>query len=135
VAVDALEDLLVRVGRLAHDLPEVARLDPAGHGGRMPAGSLARTTKAAFGAVFTHGLRSHHDQIAALAEDSRLVALGLADQTALRRACSRHSASATFGIDLAILVAAENWLRALPHADHTLQPATGHRPHPPESTP
>ncbi|WP_237105715.1 bifunctional GNAT family N-acetyltransferase/acetate--CoA ligase family protein [Nonomuraea sp. MG754425] len=27
VAVDALEDLLVRVGRLAHDLPEVARLD------------------------------------------------------------------------------------------------------------
>ncbi len=27
VAVDALEDLLVRVGRLAHDLPELARLD------------------------------------------------------------------------------------------------------------
>ncbi|UBU10922.1 bifunctional acetate--CoA ligase family protein/GNAT family N-acetyltransferase [Nonomuraea gerenzanensis] len=27
VAVDALEELLVRVGRLAHDLPEVARLD------------------------------------------------------------------------------------------------------------
>ncbi|MEV0384045.1 GNAT family N-acetyltransferase [Nonomuraea sp. NPDC050643] len=27
VAVDALEDLLVRVGRLAHDLPEMARLD------------------------------------------------------------------------------------------------------------
>ncbi|GAB2928578.1 GNAT family N-acetyltransferase [Nonomuraea fastidiosa] len=27
VAVDALEDLLVRVGRLSHDLPEVARLD------------------------------------------------------------------------------------------------------------
>lgn len=27
VAVDALEDLLVRVGRLAHDLPEIARLD------------------------------------------------------------------------------------------------------------
>ncbi|MFI6905133.1 GNAT family N-acetyltransferase [Nonomuraea sp. NPDC050394] len=27
VAVEALEDLLVRVGRLAHDLPEVARLD------------------------------------------------------------------------------------------------------------
>ncbi|MFI6321925.1 GNAT family N-acetyltransferase [Nonomuraea sp. NPDC050556] len=27
VAVDALEDLLVRVGRLAHDLPQVARLD------------------------------------------------------------------------------------------------------------
>ncbi|MGW6496404.1 bifunctional acetate--CoA ligase family protein/GNAT family N-acetyltransferase [Nonomuraea angiospora] len=27
VAVDALEDLLVRVGRLAHDLPEVSRLD------------------------------------------------------------------------------------------------------------
>jgi acyl-CoA synthetase (NDP forming) len=27
VAVDALEDLLVRVSRLAHDLPELARLD------------------------------------------------------------------------------------------------------------
>ncbi|MGW3343601.1 acetate--CoA ligase family protein [Nonomuraea rubra] len=27
VAVDALEELLVRVGRLAHDLPEVSRLD------------------------------------------------------------------------------------------------------------
>ena len=27
VAVDALEDLLVRVGRLAHDLPELSRLD------------------------------------------------------------------------------------------------------------
>ena len=27
MAVDALEDLLLRVGRLADDLPEVARLD------------------------------------------------------------------------------------------------------------
>ncbi|MFC5184903.1 asparagine synthase-related protein [Actinomadura harenae] len=79
----------------------------------MPAECLTRTTKGEFSSLFYEGLRTHRDQLQALAEDSLLAGLGLADPTALRRACARTPAD--FGqssSDLKIFVSTENWLRA-----------------------
>ncbi|MFD0475473.1 asparagine synthase-related protein [Nonomuraea thailandensis] len=53
--------------------------------GRMPAQCLRRTTKADFSSEAFTGLRRHRDQILALAGDSRLAGLGLADAALLDR--------------------------------------------------
>ncbi|TMR99100.1 asparagine synthase-related protein [Nonomuraea basaltis] len=79
----------------------------------MPAECLARTTKAAFSALFYDGLRAHRDQLRALAEGSRLVDLGFADPEALRRAYAYTPTDAGRSmVALDLFVSAENWLRA-----------------------
>ncbi|WP_052423188.1 lasso peptide biosynthesis PqqD family chaperone [Nonomuraea candida] len=81
--------------------------------GRVPAACLARTTKADFGTDLYDGLARHRDELIAMAGDSRLAGLGLADPAALRRACLHTPADSAL-LELMSLVAVENWLRALP---------------------
>ncbi|TYB58883.1 hypothetical protein FXF51_35745 [Nonomuraea sp. PA05] len=87
--------------------------------GRVPPQCLSRTTKGEFSAAFFDGLRRHRDQLLALAEDSRLAALGLADPAALRRAVLRTPTTDDPGDELERFIAMENWLRALPPPPRT----------------
>ncbi|MEU4223963.1 asparagine synthase-related protein [Nonomuraea sp. NPDC026600] len=80
----------------------------------MPAECLDRTTKGEFSADIYQGLRRHRDQLLTLLDGSLLVERGLADATALRRACVRTPAEGGPGVlALDVFIAAENWLRAL----------------------
>ncbi|MEV4174698.1 asparagine synthase-related protein [Nonomuraea sp. NPDC049709] len=97
-------------------------LTVAAMAGRVPEQCLRRTTKGEFSSTLFEGLRRHRDQLVALADGSRLAALGLADETALRRACLRTPAQADPGGDLELFAAMENWLRALPAPDHERRP-------------
>ncbi|WP_344479460.1 asparagine synthase-related protein [Nonomuraea monospora] len=94
-------------------------LTVAAMAGRVPAQCLSRTTKGEFSFTFFDGLRRHRDQLLALAEGSRLAALGLADPAALRRAVLRTPTTDDPGDDLERFIAMENWLRALPPPPRT----------------
>jgi asparagine synthase (glutamine-hydrolysing) len=81
----------------------------------VPPECLTRTTKADFSADFYEGLRTHRDQVLALADGSLLVEYGLADPAALRDTCTRTPAeTGRPALPLITFVAVENWLRAQP---------------------
>ncbi|WP_157548954.1 asparagine synthase-related protein [Nonomuraea candida] len=94
--------------------------------GHMPAQCLGRTTKGQFSSEIYQGLRRHRDQLAALAADSRLAELRLADAAALRQAVVRPLVDGQ-DLDLRLLVAMENWLRALPARPAAAFPGAGGR--------
>ncbi|WP_436956101.1 asparagine synthase-related protein [Streptomyces sp. SudanB182_2057] len=86
--------------------------------GLVPEAILCRTTKDQFGHEWQGGLRRNRDTLAAWAEDSRLVAAGLADEDALRRALLSPQLLTGKTAELETTLGVEAWLRSLEH-QHT----------------
>lgn len=80
--------------------------------GIVPEASLARQTKAGFGAEEEIGLRENRAELLTLFEDSRLARLGLVDAKALREVC-RRPLPPLMDVPFHKTVACEVWLRAL----------------------
>ncbi|MFE6976003.1 asparagine synthase-related protein [Streptomyces sp. NPDC057682] len=92
--------------------------------GLVPDTILRRTTKDHFGHEWHNGLRRNRHTLAAWAEDSRLVAAGLADEDALRRAL--HAPQLLIGgiAEFETTLGVEAWLRSLEHQDTPDTPDT-----------
>ncbi|MFH9728792.1 asparagine synthase-related protein [Streptomyces sp. NPDC017260] len=86
--------------------------------GLVPETILRRTTKDHFGHEWHNGLRRNRHALAAWAEDSRLVAAGLADEDALRRALLSPQLLTGGTAELETTLGVEAWLRSLEH-QHT----------------
>ncbi|MFI9202253.1 asparagine synthase-related protein [Streptomyces sp. NPDC053048] len=86
--------------------------------GLVPETILRRTTKDHFGYEWLGGLRRSRHVLATWAEDSRLVAAGLADEDALRRALLSPQLLIGQIAELEATLAVEAWLRGLEH-QHT----------------
>ncbi|MCQ4042626.1 asparagine synthase-related protein [Streptantibioticus rubrisoli] len=98
----------------------------------VPTRVLCRTTKDHCGVEWQHGLRVHQRALAAWAEDSRLVAAGVADEELLRRALLSPGLLRGGSAELEATLGAEAWLRDLeahPVPAH-LSPAHAPRPEP-----
>lgn len=89
--------------------------------GLVPEHIVRRTTKDHCGLEWQEGLRLHRRALAAWAEDSRLVAAGVADEEALRRALLSPGLLRGGAGGLEATIAAEAWLRDVEH-----QEALGH---------
>ncbi|MCT9142982.1 asparagine synthase-related protein, partial [Streptomyces violarus] len=85
--------------------------------GLVPDHILRRTTKDHCGAEWREGLRRHRRVLAAWAEDSRLVAAGVADADRLRRALLAPQLLTGGAPELEATLGAEGWLRDLEHHD------------------
>lgn len=83
--------------------------------GLVPETVLRRTTKDHFGYEWHHGLRHNRHTLAAWAEDSRLVAAGLADEDALRRALLSPQLLLGGTAEFETTLGVEAWLRGLEH--------------------
>lgn len=83
--------------------------------GLVPEAVLRRTTKDHFGREWQDGLRRSRSVLAAWAEDSRLVAAGLADEDALRRALLAPQLLMGSTAELETTLGVESWLRGLEH--------------------
>jgi asparagine synthase (glutamine-hydrolysing) len=81
--------------------------------GIVPETALTRTTKDNSGAEWYAGLRTHRATLSALAEDSRLVDLGLADPDALRQNMTSPEMCGLPYVALENTLACETWLRDL----------------------
>ncbi|WP_157868514.1 asparagine synthase-related protein [Streptomyces caatingaensis] len=81
--------------------------------GLVPARVLRRTTKDHCGDEWQEGLRRHRRTLAAWADDSRLVAAGLADEEPLRRALLSPGLLTGGAAELEATLGAEAWLRDL----------------------
>ncbi|MFF5984950.1 asparagine synthase-related protein [Streptomyces olindensis] len=81
--------------------------------GVVPETILRRTTKDHFGYEWQNGLRRNRHALAAWAEDSRLVAAGLADEDALRRALLSPQLLIGGTAELETTLGVEAWLRGL----------------------
>ena len=90
--------------------------------GLVPDSVLTRTTKDNSSAEWYAGLRTHRAELAALAEDSQLIELGLADPDALRRILATPQLHNLPAAALENTLACETWLR-----DLTAHPAPTHR--------
>ncbi len=84
----------------------------------VPESILSRTTKDHFGYEWQDGLRRSRHVLAAWAEESRLVAAGLADEDALRRVLLSPQLLTGGIAELETTLAVEAWLRGLEH-QHT----------------
>ncbi|MFB7928368.1 asparagine synthase-related protein [Streptomyces sp. NPDC056039] len=85
--------------------------------GLVPDHILCRTTKDHCGAEWREGLRRQRRTLAAWAEDSRLVAAGVADADELRRALLSPQLLTGGAPELEATLGAEAWLRDLEHHD------------------
>jgi asparagine synthase (glutamine-hydrolysing) len=83
--------------------------------GVVPEPVLRRTTKDHFGHEWQDGLRRSRRTLAAWAEDSRLVAAGLADGDVLRRALLSPQLLMGSIAELETTLGVESWLRGLEH--------------------
>ncbi|CAL9657808.1 hypothetical protein SUDANB105_06875 [Streptomyces sp. enrichment culture] len=83
--------------------------------GLVPETILRRTTKDHFGYEWHNGLRRNRHTLAAWAEDSRLVAAGLADEDALRRALLSPQLLIGGIAEFETTLGVEAWLRGLEH--------------------
>lgn len=81
--------------------------------GLVPETILGRTTKDHFGYEWHNGLRRNRHALAAWAEDSRLVAAGLADEEQLRRALLSPQLLIGGIAEFETTLAVEAWLRGL----------------------
>lgn len=81
--------------------------------GLVPEIVLSRTTKDNSGAEWYAGLRTHRVPLAAIAEDSQLVELGLADPDALRQVLVSPQICDLPAAALENTLACETWLRGL----------------------
>ena len=102
----------------------------------VPARVLHRTTKDHCGVEWQQGLRTHRRDLAGWAEDSRLVAAGVADEELLRRALLSPGLLRGGSAELEATLGAEAWLRDLeahPVPRH-LNEARAHRPDPDEGS-
>jgi asparagine synthase (glutamine-hydrolysing) len=90
--------------------------------GLVPDSVLARTTKDNSSAEWYAGLRTHRAELAALAEDSQLIELGLADPVALRQILATPQLHNLPAAALENTLACETWLR-----DLTAHPTPTHR--------
>ncbi|MGX1621984.1 asparagine synthase-related protein [Streptomyces sp. NPDC055506] len=85
--------------------------------GLVPDHILRRTSKDHCGPEWREGLRRHRPTLAAWAEDSRLVAAGVADADQLRRALLSPQLLTGGAPELEATLGAEGWLRDLEHHD------------------
>jgi asparagine synthase (glutamine-hydrolysing) len=85
--------------------------------GLVPEHILRRTTKDHCMREWQDGLRLHRRTLATWAEDSRLVAAGLADEEALRRALLSPGLLTGGAGELEATLAAEAWLRDVEHQE------------------
>ncbi|MBG0852146.1 hypothetical protein I2W78_09915 [Streptomyces spinoverrucosus] len=81
--------------------------------GLVPARVLGRTTKDHTGVAWQDGLRQHRRELLAWAEDSHLVAAGVADEELLRRALTSPGLLRGGAGELEATLGAEAWLRDL----------------------
>jgi asparagine synthase (glutamine-hydrolysing) len=81
--------------------------------GIVPEAALTRTTKDNSGAEWYAGLRTHRATLSVLAEESRLVDLGLADPDALRQNMTSPEMCGLPYVALENTLACETWLRDL----------------------
>ncbi|MCA6093898.1 asparagine synthetase B family protein [Streptomyces sp. SCA3-4] len=86
--------------------------------GVVPDTCLSRTTKGDGTPDEVGGLYRHRDELAALWEDSALAALGLVDQEALRRSCTRPGSPEMKDGAIGAVLACEVWLRTA-HNGHS----------------
>ncbi|MFI9720026.1 asparagine synthase-related protein [Streptomyces sp. NPDC052396] len=98
--------------------------------GLVPEHILRRTTKDHCGHEWQEGLRLHRHTLAAWAEDSRLVAAGLADEEAMRRALLSPGLLTGGAGELEATLAAEAWLRDLEHQETSTTQGCGEGPGP-----
>ena len=111
-------------GQETHNPWEYKPLLVAAMHGLVPDSVLTRTTKDNSSAEWFAGLRTHRAELAALAEDSQLINLGLADPDALRQILATPQLCHLPAVTLENTLACEIWLR-----DLTAHPAptTHHR--------
>lgn len=81
----------------------------------VPARILNRTTKDHSGLEWQDGLRLHRRALATWAEQSRLVAAGLADEHLLRNALLSSGLLTGGAVELEATLGTEAWLRDLEH--------------------
>jgi asparagine synthase (glutamine-hydrolysing) len=101
--------------------------------GLVPQHILNRTSKDHAGLEWYAGLREHRAELHAWAQDSHLVAQGLANQPALRQALLSPDTLQQGAAALEATLGTEAWLRDLAAyptpaylAEHTHEPATRH---------